>query len=198
MARPWEYPRWRRVLMQAATWLILGGTVALAQLVVHQKERAALSLGPPLHFGALVVRVPEGWTVREEADSDETVLDAIEDGQLLRIEQFVARNPSDLRPESDDDAKRAGSTEKIQFAGLHREGQLQLVREYRATPEGTIPEEYLTAFVVVPIGQSSLVIRVELLKAGPRIGPGERALLLEVANSIRLAPARAVERRGAT
>lgn len=186
--------------MQAATWLILGGTVALAQLVVHQKQRAALTLGPPLRFGALIVRVPEGWRVSEEAGSDGSVIDAIEESQrqLMRIEQFTARSPSDLAPDSDEDAKRSGSVENIQFAGLHREGQLQLHREYRSSPEGTVPEEYLAAFVVVPIGQSSLVIRVELRKAGPRIGPGERALLMEVVNSIRLAPSRLLETRGAT
>ena len=198
MARPWEYPRWRRVLMQAATWLILGGTVALAQLVVHQKQRAALRLGPPLRFGALIVRVPEGWKVKEEDGSEGSVLDAFKDDQLMRIAQLIARIPADLAPDSDDDAKRSGSIEKIQFAGLHREGQLQVNHEYRASAEGTVSEEYLTAFVIVPIGQNSLLIRVELLKAGPRIGPGERALLMEVVNSIRLASTRILETRGAT
>lgn len=197
MARPWDYPRWRRVLMQAVTWLILGGTVALAQLVVHQKQRAALRLGPPLRFGALIVRVPEGWKVKEEDGSEGSVLDAFEDGQRMRIEQFIAPSPSDLAPDSDEDAKRSGSIEKIRFAGLNREGQLLVVPEYRPSPEGTVPEEYLTAFVIVPIGQSSLLIQVELLKAGPRIGPGERALLMEVVNSIRLAPSRLLETRGA-
>ena len=32
MARSWQYPRWRRYVMQAVMWLLLGATLALARL----------------------------------------------------------------------------------------------------------------------------------------------------------------------
>lgn len=187
MGRPWDYPRWRRVLMQVMTWLVLGGTVGLAQLVIHVKTREALTLGPPVRYGLLVVRFPQGWTVQEVSGSQGPAIEATEDGQLMVIEQWVTRRPAELAPESNYDPKQAGSTEKIQFAGLHREGQMQLVPELRPTPDGMAPEEYLTASAVVPLRRGSLLIRVELLKVGPRIGPGERELLLKVVNSLKWA-----------
>ena len=184
--------------MQVVTWLILGGTVGLAQLVIHVKNREALTLGPPVRYGFLLVRFPQGWTAQQVAGSQGPALEATEDGQLMLIEQFATRHPAELATESNDDPKQARSTEKIQFAGLHREGQMQLVSELRPTPEGMVPEEYLTASAVVPLKQGSLVIRVELLKVGPRIGPGERELLLKVVNSLKWASDRSSASRGAT
>ncbi|HET6247466.1 MAG TPA: hypothetical protein VFE47_07215 [Tepidisphaeraceae bacterium] len=37
MSRPWEYPRWRRVLLQLALWAILGATLGLAQFMGGDK-----------------------------------------------------------------------------------------------------------------------------------------------------------------
>ncbi len=48
--------------MQAAMWLILGGTVGLAALVNHERRRSMrVELGPPTSHGWLVVRLPKTW-----------------------------------------------------------------------------------------------------------------------------------------
>jgi len=60
MARPWEYPRWRRVLMQVAMWVIFGGTLGLAQLVVRQRQLTPIVLEPRTRLGPLWVRFATG------------------------------------------------------------------------------------------------------------------------------------------
>ena len=188
MGRPWEYPRWRRVLMQAVTWLILGGTVGLAQLVIHVKNREALTLGPPVRYGFLLVRFPEGWTVQQVAGSQGPAIAAAEDDELLVVEQWLVPHSPTSGPPSEEQNKGGGSTEKVRFRGLGREGLMQIMHKLRPTSDSMVAEEYLTAAVVVPLGRRDLAILVELRAVGPRVGHGERQLLLAVVNSVVLAP----------
>jgi hypothetical protein len=67
MARNWQYPRWRRLLMQSAMWVILGGTVGLAALLDrHQHLAMITALGSPVQCGDAQLRLPEHW-LREYA-----------------------------------------------------------------------------------------------------------------------------------
>jgi hypothetical protein len=62
MARNWQYPRWRRLLMQSAMWVILGGTVGLAALLDrHQRQETRINLTPPMQVGNVVLRLPANW-----------------------------------------------------------------------------------------------------------------------------------------
>jgi hypothetical protein len=68
MARNWQYPRWRRLLMQSAMWVILGATVGLAALLDRQKHidnRPALAA--PLQCGAIRLQVPLHWMIEFSA-----------------------------------------------------------------------------------------------------------------------------------
>jgi hypothetical protein len=110
MARNWQYPRWRRLLMQSAMWVILGGTVGLAALLDrHQQQQTQILLAAPLQCGDIRLQLPAGWetessrlgmvTAREPSadpfhrELEVTVAPAAEAGlvdQLLRKEDQTA------------------------------------------------------------------------------------------------------------
>jgi len=62
MARNWQYPRWRRLLMQSSMWLILGGTVGLAALLDrHQHAELRVTLDHPIQVGSIRLLLPAHW-----------------------------------------------------------------------------------------------------------------------------------------
>jgi hypothetical protein len=64
MARSWQYPRWRRLLMQSAMWVILGGTVGLAALLDrHQHELSQVALAAPLQCSSIRLQLPANWII---------------------------------------------------------------------------------------------------------------------------------------
>jgi len=64
MPRPGEYTPARRLLMQTILWVVLGGAVALAGAVVHQKHQALMAeLGPVRISGPVHFRLPADWVV---------------------------------------------------------------------------------------------------------------------------------------
>ena len=77
MARSWQYPRWRRVVMQVVLWAVFGATLGMAWLVVrHQRLAGLVRLTEPrfveLADGTrLGVRLPKGWAVQYGADEHE-------------------------------------------------------------------------------------------------------------------------------
>src|SRR5687768_11936341 len=75
MARSWQYPRWRRYVMQATMWLILGATLGLAAFVNHERRRSLrVELGAPATYGPITVRLPRAWDVIAPRESDPRVL----------------------------------------------------------------------------------------------------------------------------
>ena len=83
MAKSWQYPRSRRILMQAAMWLIFGGTIALAALVNrHETEARRVDLTDPQTFGNLELSLPRGWqTSAGEAEQPLRISEQRIDGQ---------------------------------------------------------------------------------------------------------------------
>jgi hypothetical protein len=78
MSRSWQYPRWRRMLMQATLVLILGGTVALAEFITRQRNRSSVpELEQSQKIDRVLVKLPAGWEVSED---DPNVLLAQEPG----------------------------------------------------------------------------------------------------------------------
>jgi hypothetical protein len=69
MARNWQYPRWRRLLMQSAMWVILGATVGLAALLDrHQHMETRVTLGSPVQCGGIQLQLPSHWMI-ESSDA---------------------------------------------------------------------------------------------------------------------------------
>ncbi len=73
MARSWQYPRWRRVVVQVVLWGVLAASLGVAELVVRHKALVgSVQLGGPrsvdLPGGVrLTVRLPKGWPVDRDA-----------------------------------------------------------------------------------------------------------------------------------
>src|SRR5437762_7495835 len=77
MAKSWQYPRWRRAVMQGTMWLILAATVGLAALVNrHQRHGMvpALDTKNPITLGnAVKVFLPANWAApRSDGPSGNT------------------------------------------------------------------------------------------------------------------------------
>jgi hypothetical protein len=184
MARPWEYPRWRRWVMQLVMWLILGATVGLAELITYQRNHMPIELGPPVQLGQVDVRLPAGWRVGAagstlEAQDPET-------GRVVR----VMYNPALLRSEEPppDQGGAPVSTEPIEFHGLHRRGLMAAISQYQMSAQGLVTQPVLRAAAELP-GQKLVVVEVSQYAA--QMGPADRLLLQTVADGISLASGKA-------
>jgi hypothetical protein len=85
MARPWDYPRWRRTAMQIALWLIFGGTLGLASLLTHARHQTPLViLGTERIAGTLRLKLPQGWRslrlLPDVAQADSRIVAVVADG----------------------------------------------------------------------------------------------------------------------
>jgi hypothetical protein len=182
MGRPWEYPRWRRVLMQAVMWVILAGTVGLAQLVVVERRRSPIALEARMRVGPLWVRTPADWSVTSESDPGGGVLQLIDDGNPIR-DLTIAVEPSPPGQEQGRELNQPGAgTQPIQFKGLNQSGVLVALRRKVRTREGPwAQEEILLAFTQLPSGY---LLELRLRQQGTRIGTAEAELVKAVANAI--------------
>lgn len=185
MGRPWEYPRWKRVLMQVSMWLLFGGTLGLAQFVSHERRVSPQAdLGPPQSWGRLTVRLPDGWQIGER-ESDQLLLiqgiDPQDPTRRLFMEQRLGQQPADNSEDDTDQTPLLRSSEKIQFTGLGRTGELtEEVRQIAQEPE--VKWVFLRASVQMPDGLS---VSVEIGQAGTRIGSADRLLLKEMVEAIK-------------
>jgi hypothetical protein len=70
MARAPTDTRFRRFMMQAIMWLILGATIGAAALVDHIKQQNLyVLLDQPTSFGDFSVRLPAGWKQVDDSGS---------------------------------------------------------------------------------------------------------------------------------
>lgn len=178
MARPWEYPRWRRVVMQAVMWLILGGTVGLAQLIAYKRNHAPIELGAPVRLGQVDVRLPAGWEAVGLAGS---TLEAQEPDTRRMVR--VMFNPPMLEAAEQPSGQGAVpiSTEPLEFNGLHRRGLMAAISQYQMSAQGLVPEQVLRAAAELP-GRNIIVVEVHQYAA--QMGPADRLLLQAVADGI--------------
>src|SRR6185436_2809849 len=71
----WRYAPWRRYVMQAVMWVILGATVALAALVTSEKRRESrVQLGDPTEYNNLTLRLPRRWKTRIGAEGNPRIV----------------------------------------------------------------------------------------------------------------------------
>lgn len=193
MGRPWEYPRWRRVLMQAVMWVILAGTLGLAQLVVVERRQAPVALDPPMRVGPIRVQVPAGWSATEDSDPERGVVEVADKDQTRQL--TVAVNRGRPGQELQRLLEQPGTgTQPINFAGLGQQGVLMERQFALRAPDGAVShEDVMVAFTQLPSGY---VIEVQLEQHGARVGVGDPAIVEAVANSITWAgPAAAPRKR---
>src|SRR4051794_30979614 len=70
MARPSQYSRGRRAVMQVTVLAVFAATLALAWLLAQSRARAmAVELtDKPFVMDGLALRYPKGWTVQQASD----------------------------------------------------------------------------------------------------------------------------------
>lgn len=181
MARLWEYPRWRRVLMQVAMWVIFGGALGLAQLVVRQRQLTPIVLEPRTRLGPLWVRLPQGWMPVSGQDPAAGEIRVADPEQPRDLTILVQRLPEGQKGGQEADQPGTG-TQPIFFKGLNRQGVRLEWRQKLRTPDGTMTsEELMLALTDLPSG---LEVEILLRQGGGKMGAAERLLLETVANEI--------------
>ena len=164
-------------------WLIVGGTVGLAQFVTRAKQHATIELEPPIEVGQLLVRMPKGWLLHEVADSQISAQDP-ETEQVIAVAQ--EQSPPDARTNEPDEPRPGSqSAEPIRFGGLREQGWMQVVQLRRIQDGMVIQDNFLMAEAITPDG---LTVAVQLRQSGPRVGAADRQLLQAVVNGITRAP----------
>ena len=70
MPRSWQYPRWRRILLQAVLWLVLAAAAGLAALVSRQRlQSEVINLSHPVPLTGLTAMLPANWIIVPDADN---------------------------------------------------------------------------------------------------------------------------------
>jgi len=178
--------------MQVSMWLIFGASLGLAQLVTHARlVSPQADLGPPRVWGRLMVRLPEGWRLEKQDESDQVLIIEGQDPQDptrgLFMEQRIGAGAASDSDEETDGTPIARSSEPIQFTGLGQKGTLTALQDVR--PMGDEPEvarDFLRAYVRTPDGLS---VSVGIGQFGTRIGSADRLLLKEIVQAIKPGPA---------
>jgi hypothetical protein len=102
MAKSWQYPRWRRYVMQVVMWVILAGTMGLAAAVTHYRSAALrVELGDPRARGGVTVQLPRDWLPQSVTDSRVTLFNLLDpEGEplprQLLVQRFAASADADL------------------------------------------------------------------------------------------------------
>jgi hypothetical protein len=120
MARSWQYPRWRRILMQCVMWLVLAGAIASAALINHElRKRQRVALGAPQTLDRMRISLPGGWIKASDPEDQGVLVHLSEPGdgpagrQLLvlsrRTEGFIP--PQDCLSRLDGGAFKGASDE---------------------------------------------------------------------------------------
>src|SRR5689334_24250602 len=71
MSKSWQYNPSSRYIGQAAMWVILGATIALAAVVdLHRRGALAVTLDKPQSHKGVTAALPKGWEVTRGRDVD--------------------------------------------------------------------------------------------------------------------------------
>lgn len=204
MARNAQYGRWRQAALTVVLWLVFGASLGLAAFVSHRKNGALdVSLGQPVEFGRLLVRLPRDWQVYGAATPRRTLVADDQDRQ--------GRHRRSIRITQEQQGSRRKAAEYYLESLLGEETSLNVPFEMEPFPllgqsdgvvctfqglpstyeslEGSVdlPDPGVYAAVVLPDGLS---VTVQVRGPGA-YGPTSRRLLREVADGIRLADAAA-------
>ena len=172
MARPWEYPGWRRVVMQVVMWLIFCATLGLAQLVTRSRS---IDTAQQVRVGRFLVRLPSDWKI----DSASAVGMRAHDPDGER-RFFVAVVPL-TRAEDPDAGSDDDGPARIEFKGLNRVGIIELQRPAIDIEDA---QTRLVATVTVPSIRAKLRVGFNLVGADQT--GAEVSLLKRIANGITL------------
>lgn len=200
MARSWQYGRVRVVALQAVTWLVLGGSMALAAWIDHRRSsQFDVGLGEPRTVGRLTLRLPKGWEVEGPAGTPLAIRAKDFDRQgRVRLTLTVTQEQQTGRKRGPqyyleelvnlpDDEYLAPAVESIRFLGQDEavlaSFKFNAKPFKRLSPEIDLPDPGLYACAVMPDG---FTVTVQVSGDGA-FGPSSRTLLRRVADTIALA-----------
>jgi hypothetical protein len=167
--------------MQVTMWVIFGGSLGLAQLVVRQRQHMPITLDPRTRLGPLWVQLPQGWTTNDGQEVEPGQLQVVDPDETEELTISVQRTPDGEKGGQDADQPGAG-TQPIYFKGLNRQGLMAAVPQKMRTPEGgVVTREMLLAVTDLPSGYE---LEIWLSQGRGKIGAGERRIVEAVANGI--------------
>jgi hypothetical protein len=199
MAKSWQYGRLRVVALQAVTWLVFGGSLALAAWIDHRRSsQFDVPLGEPRTVGRLSLRLPKGWEVEGPSGTPLEIRAKDYDPQgRVRLTLTVTQEQQTGRKRGPqyyleelvnlpDDEYLAPAIEPIRFLGQD-DAVLAAFRFNarafkRLSPEINLPDPGLYACAVTPEG---FTVTVQVSGDGA-FGPSSRMLLRRVADTIRV------------
>src|SRR6476659_8798385 len=85
MGRPWEYPRWRRVLMQVVMWLVFAGSLCLARVLAHSRTQDRANV---VRAGVFELRVPDEFKVDSSGPNTDLLAHDTRRSRRLRIQSL--------------------------------------------------------------------------------------------------------------
>jgi hypothetical protein len=211
MARSAQYTPLRRHVMQLVVWLMLGATIGLAALVGHMRRNwgaSALS-NRPLVIQDLSVRLPAGWRMHSDVHHDARVVAAVAEpgseetarivsvyletgGEDLSPLEYLVRD-FDLQPPAPDGPESDSLVPGIETIAF---GPWPGVMVSATVPIPGHGEQttgkVLLACAVLPSGRA-VIVRLEGL-GEPE--PGDRELMQQIAQSVRMSGEPALSRPG--
>lgn len=169
--------------MQVVMWVILAGTVGLAQLVVVERRQSPIALDAPVRVGPLWVRTPADWSQMSGSNLGAGDLELVDDGNPAR-QLAIAVGPNPIgEDELGREANRPGAgSQPINFKGLKQTGVL-MAWHSKIRPRGGnwTQVDVLLALTQLPSGD---VVEIRLTQEGARIGTADAELVKAVANAI--------------
>ena len=141
MGRPWEYPRWRRILMQVVMWLVFAGSLCLARVLAHSRSQDRTNV---VRAGIFELRVPEEFKIDSSGPNNDLLAHDTQRSRRLRIQSL---------PPGEGGVSVFASGEgfgKIKFRSLGLTGVLEAQQRTTRTDEGDTNVLQLRATAVIP------------------------------------------------
>jgi hypothetical protein len=157
--------------MQLVLWVILGGTLGLAQVITAQRHGIPIALQQPEWLGPLLVSLPEDWAVSQDSEPGQNSLTAedAEGGREMTIAIEPLPGPGRV-------------VSRIEFKRLSQTGVLTLAPALRRAPDDSVVPGYeLVASTTLP---SVGAVTIRLFTRRP--SSEDKRLIQAVANGITL------------
>src|SRR5579862_1421466 len=99
MGRPWDYPRWRRVLMQVVMWLVFAGSLCLARVIAHNRTLDRSNLARAWGFE---VQVPDDFRVESSGPDKDLIARDIRRNRQLKVQSLPLDDGLSMYARSDE------------------------------------------------------------------------------------------------
>jgi hypothetical protein len=149
MGRPWEYPRWRRVLMQVVMWLVFAGSLGLATVLARNRNVERTNV---VRVGVFELRVPDEFKIDASGRDTDLLAHDEERSRRLRIQTL---------PLDGLEGSISPRGEQIKFRTLGTTGGLDVQRRIIRSDEGEARFLQLRATAAVQRAKRIVVITLD-------------------------------------